>query len=186
MVAIATGFVSVGIFTPSPIDPSLEVPVGPNRVIETENLSNQNSKGRLWPAGVESDAVVYEIWRSFQNAVAADDRDTVASLPSYPFRVNYPTDNLDADYRRIPNKRAFLRAYDKIFDDNIKRFIASTFRSDLWARYDGILTPRGEIWIGVHCIGPGRNDCSTGHEVKIRTIHGNSVFIDRNDPADQQ
>ncbi len=180
--AFAAGLFALWLLTPHPIDSSLVLPVESALDENKRDHSPVVSWNRLSVSGIESDSEAHELWQSFQNAVAADDRDTVASLVSYPFHVNYPTDKLGSNYRRIPNKRAFLRAYDRIFDRDLKRFIALTSGSDLWARSEGIFTPRGEIWIGVHCIGTGRGDYSTGYEVKIRTIHGNSAFIDRTDP----
>lgn len=180
--AFAAGLFALWLVTPHPIDPSLVLPVECKLVAKNRDHSPVVSRNRLSVSGIKSDTEAHELWESFQNAVAADDRDTVASLMSYPLSVNYPADEIGVPYRKISSKRAFLRAYEKIFDDDVKRFIASTSASDLSARSEGILTPRGEIWIGVHCIGTGRSDCSSGYEVKIRTIHGNSAFIDRTDP----
>ncbi len=184
--AFAAGNFALWFLTPHPIDSSLVLHVEPALVENERDHSPVVSRNRLFVAGIDSDAEAYDLWQSFQNAVAADDRDTVASLMNYPLRVNYPADKIGVSYRRISSKRAFVRSYEKIFDDDVKRFIAATSPSDLWARSEGILTPRGEIWIGINCIGSGRSDCSTGHEIKIRTIHGNSAFIDREDSNNQQ
>lgn len=179
--AFVAGLFALWLVTRYPIDPSLVLPDESALVEKCGDFSPVVRRNRLSVSGIDSDAEAYDFWQSFQKAVAADNRDTVATLVSYPFQVNFPTDKLGSNYRRILNKRSLLRAYEKIFDDDVKRFIASTSPSDLWARSEGILTPRGEIWIGVHCIGTGRSDCSSGYEVKIRTIHGNSAFIDRTD-----
>ncbi len=137
----------------------------------------QKERGRFQVAGVKSDSEVEEVWIAFQQAVAANDKEKVASLASYPFRASYFSDSLDrSSYHVLNNPRQFVKHYDEIFDQALKDFIAKTTSAVLWARYDGIATPRGVIWIGVFC---KDSSCDTGYDIQIRTIHSDSVFIER-------
>ena len=130
-------------------------------------------------AGVSSDKEVKEFYIKFQKAVAKNDKETVASTMIYPLRVNFPTDRSNKGYTFINNKKSFLNAYDKIFDKQLKKFIASIDvenEESLWARYDGISVGRGVIWIGVYC---NKRHCQDDkYHINIRTIHGNSNLMD--------
>ena len=129
-------------------------------------------------AGVNDDQEVIQFWDSFQNAVAANDKESVAEMAHYPFNVNYSDDAIEKNYRKIRTKTALVQSFDRIFDTALKDFIAKTSAVDLMGNYHGIRTPRGEIWIGVFCT-DNQNDCSGGYEIKLRTIHANSAFIAR-------
>ncbi len=141
----------------------------------------EQKRERFTVAGVETDEEVEQFWITFQKAVADDDRNKVASMATYPLAVRYYFDSLDRkNYRFIKNRATFLKVYDKVFDDALKNLIAKTSIDDIGARYDGILTSRGEIWIGVFCLD---RKCEGAYEIKLRTIHANSVFIDRPEQA---
>jgi hypothetical protein len=142
-------------------------------------VSAQEDYGRFKVAGVNSDKEVKEFYLKFQKAVAGNDKDTVASTMTYPLRVNFPNDKSNKGYTFINNKKSFLKAYDKIFDRQLKKFISQIDVENiesLWARYDGISVGRGVIWIGVHC---NKRHCEDGkYHINIRTIHGNSNLMD--------
>jgi hypothetical protein len=137
---------------------------------------NEPSRARFSVTGVDDDSEVAKFWSDFQLAVASDDRKQVAAMAKYPLQINYYDDPLENRYRSVKNRKAFLKIYDKIFDDALKGMIANTSFQDIWGNYHGIATPRGEIWIGVFCID---NNANCNHEIKLRTIHANSVFIER-------
>lgn len=136
----------------------------------------EQRRERFTVAGVKTDEEVERFWTTFQKAVAENDRNKVTSMAAYPLRVDYYFDPLKKNYRLVKNRAAFIKTYDKIFDDALKNLIANTSVDDIWARSDGITTPRGEIWIGVFCLD---RKCDGDYEVRLRTIHANSIFIDR-------
>lgn len=186
LASLVLGFVAIYYFAPDTFDRSGAKPdeaafSDSAKEISEPSLSVQNER-----SGIDPETGVFDVWETFQTAVSNDDRDTVANLMRYPLQVYFPTDTDRSTYRMIANKKAFLRSYDKLFDDDVKQFVANTSSSDLWERSNGILTPRGEIWIDIICVGTGRNNCSTGYDTKIRTIHASSPFIPRtkiDDPA---
>ena len=129
-------------------------------------------------AGVKDDQEVIRLWNSFQQAVASGDQNSIADMVNYPFRVNFYDDPPEKNYRIMRNKNELVRNFDRIFDGALKDLIRTTPALELGGNYHGILTPRGEIWIGVFCINDN-NDCQERYEIKLRTIHANSAFIDR-------
>lgn len=170
--------VSLSMFQPNAEPATFKLTLVPqaDRTV-SEPAKIDKATARFVGAGVNSDEEVEQFWLTFQRAVADDDRDQVAAMAHYPLKVYFFSDPLDrSGYRHLKNRTAFLRAYDKIFDKALKDRIANTSINDIWARYDGILMPRGEIWIGVFCLD---KECEGDYEVKLRTIHANSVFIDR-------
>lgn len=146
--------------------------------VETDPPAGQMvSKARRFSgAGAETDDEVIDFWLKFQKAIAADDRATVASMANYPLRATFASDPLNYRDRYLKSSRDFLRVYDRIFDPAMKAFIANTSSDDIWGNYNGVATPRGQIWIGLFC---NDDQCKKGHKIKLRTIWPNSVFIDR-------
>ncbi len=136
-------------------------------------------KNRFQVSGVNNDKEVERFFLDFQRAIAADNRKKVASMMAYPLHVNFYSDSLKKNYRIIRSATTFLKFYNNIFDNALKKFIAKTSTNDIWGNYSGIATPQGEIWIGVFCKGIRANKDCRDYEIKVRTIHANSVFIDR-------
>jgi hypothetical protein len=144
-----------------------------SETIFAQNLEKDN--GRFGIAGVNDDKEVKDLYLEFQKAVATDDKKVVASMMYYPLRVYFPTDCLKKSYRLIKTEKAFLKVYDKIFDEKLKELIAQInveSNKDIWARYEGISVGRGDIWIGVYCYQRRCEDKK--YFIKIRTIHGNN------------
>lgn len=152
------------------------------------SISSDSNKSRFFAAGVEDDNEVIDFYLKFQKAVAENDKTTVSTMVIYPLRVNFPTDSAEKKYTFIKSRKELLKNYDKIFDSNLKEFIAkidvektTKHYEDIWAKSDGIAVGRGVIWIGVYCI---QRYCEDNkHYIKIRTIHGNSniMDLDKND-----
>jgi hypothetical protein len=141
----------------------------------------EEEKNRFRAAGLDDEKEVINFFTNFQRAVAEDDRRTVASMMNYPLFVLYAS----AHYRlmknqtvygsRIKNKAIFLKNYDRIFDDDFKKFISDVKLEELGAMYSGVKTPRGEIWINGICKDSSCKDA----EIKFTTLNSGSVFIDR-------
>lgn len=132
-------------------------------------------------AGVYNDEEVVHFWEGFQRAIAMGDKESAAKFANYPLDVNFYDDAIEESYRKINSKKAFIRHFDSIFDTALKKLVAKTLATDLKGNYHGIRIPRGEIWLGVFCVDE-KKDCSKGYKIRLRTIHGNSVSIDR-DPV---
>jgi len=61
-----------------------------------------------------------------------------------------------------------VREYDSIFDKAFKEMISQTKEEDLWARWTGVATPRGEIWLN----GIDDRRQPGKYEIKLTAING--------------
>ena len=98
---------------------------------------------RFSVAGLK-DHEVEKFYKEFREAVAAGDKQKVASLVSFPITATLASGKRQTIRTRV----AFVKSYDLIFDDKFRALIAKTEFADLWAKFSGVATPRGEIWIG--------------------------------------
>lgn len=129
-------------------------------------------------AGLDSNQEAKVFYLRFQRAVAENDKRVVAGIVSYPLNVYFPGNANQKRYTEIMDRKAFIKNYDRLFSEKLRSFIASidvNSVDDLWGNYHGIAVGRGVIWIGVYCRG---SECKKGNDIKIRTIHGNSAFVD--------
>ena len=129
-------------------------------------------------AGLDSDQEAKVFYLRFQRAVAENDKRVVAGMVSYPLNVYFSGNANQKRYTEIMDRKAFIKNYDRLFSEKLRSFIASidvNSVDDLWGNYHGIAVGRGVIWIGVYCRG---SECKKGNDIKIRTIHGNSAFVD--------
>ena len=120
-------------------------------------------QNRFAVAGV-NEREVEIFFTAFKEAVAKGQKQRVATMVSFP--INVPL----ASGRRVKvsNSARFVKVYDQIFDARFKQLIASTEFKDLWAKFSGVATPRGEIWIN----GVMLNSKSDQYEIKITSING--------------
>ena len=102
---------------------------------------------------------------SFKEAVAKNDKRKVAAMMSYPIKIYLPSNRTV----KISNSARFIKLYDQIFDNKFKELIAATEFKDLWAKYSGVATPRGEIWINGIVKNPKFED---EYEIKITALNG--------------
>ena len=104
-------------------------------------------------------------FNSFKDAIAKDDKLRVAGMVSYPIRVYLPSNRP----LKISNSARFIKFYDQIFDKKFKELIAATEFKDLWAKFSGVATPRGEIWINGIVRNPKLED---EYDIKITALNG--------------
>jgi len=104
-------------------------------------------------------------FNSFKDAIAKDDKRKVAAMLSYPIKVYLPSKRTV----KIVNSARFIKFYDQVFDEKFKEMIAATEFKDLWAKFSGVATPRGEIWINGIVRNPKFED---EYEIKITAING--------------
>ena len=121
-------------------------------------------ENRFAAAGV-NEREVEVFFTAFKEAVAHGRKQRVAAMVSYPIDVSV------ASGRRVTvhNSARFVRLYDQIFDDKFKKVIASIEFKDLWAKYSGVATPNGEIWI--NGVAPN-SKLPKKYDIKIITING--------------
>lgn len=134
-------------------------------ILFTAALSRQQDEGRFATAGLKEHEVEV-FFSAFKEAVANNDKRKVARMVSYPIDVYLqPSDHKV----KIVNSARFIKFYDQIFDEKFKKLIAETEFKDLWAKWSGVATPRGEIWINGIVRNPKLLD---KYEIKITALNG--------------
>ncbi len=78
---------------------------------------------------------------SLKAAVANDDRRAVASLVSYPIRVQ-----LDGQDTMIASADDFVARYPDIVNDNVKSAVLAQEAAELFVNWQGVMIGRGEVW----------------------------------------
>ncbi|HXQ39311.1 MAG TPA: hypothetical protein VN843_35250 [Anaerolineales bacterium] len=123
----------------------------------------RQQENRFYAAGL-NDQEVETFFLSFREAVSARDKKKVASLISYPIKLKVAGGRT----RTIRSRVDFVKAYDRIFDEEFRQLIVKTETKDLWARWTGVATPRGEIWFS----GIGTKNSPDKYTIKIIAING--------------
>ena len=100
---------------------------------------------------------------AYQAAVAAGDREAVASLVRYPLQAT-----VEGNRVRVDDAASFVRDYERILTPDIVRVVAAQRYADLMVNQQGIMFGSGETWINGIC-SPGSADCSS-FEVKVVAI----------------
>lgn len=103
-----------------------------------------NPENPLEVAGVTDYAAFKEQFLAFQDAVARDDRELAATFALYPIRVN-----LGKVAVNVADAEAFVKQYDRILTEDVRKALAAQDVSALFANYKGIMVGNGEIWFGV-------------------------------------
>ena len=120
-------------------------------------------QNRFAVAGV-NEREVERFFTAFKEAVAKGQKQRVAAMVSFPISVPLASGRTV----KMRNSARFVKLYDQIFDARFKQLIASTEFKDLWAKFSGVATPRGEIWIN----GVMLNSKLDEYEIKITSING--------------
>src|ERR1043166_2495299 len=127
-------------------------------------LQAQDDEGRFAVAGLK-EREVEVFFTAFKEAVEKYDKQKVAAMLSYPITL-YPGSGRKV---KVASRARFIKLYDRIFDAEFKQLIANTEFKDLWARWSGVATPRGEIWINGIVTHPKVSD---KYIIKITSING--------------
>ena len=104
-----------------------------------------------------------DFFYKYTRAVISNDRSTVASLNSYPIRVNY---NKKTKY--IKSKQEFIKKYDEIITKRIIEVVNKQKFEDLFASSNGLNIGLGHVWFNGYCVGK-----EPGHEcdaIKVRVM----------------
>jgi hypothetical protein len=82
-----------------------------------------------------------------QEAVAAGDAETVASLVWYPFDVT-----IDGEDYRLPDDAAFVERYEEIFTRALAETVTAQSYADLFVNDEGVMVGDGELWLSSSCL----------------------------------
>jgi len=94
-------------------------------------------------AGISDPAHVTQFLARLKQAVAANDRSTVAAMVNYPLTVN-SSGGRSMTYRDA----AALRAnYARVFTPEVRAAVAAAKADDLFTRDQGVMIGNGEVWM---------------------------------------
>ncbi len=101
----------------------------------------RQEENRYAVAGVEDPREVGRFLAELKEAVARDERARVASLVSFPLRLN-----TGRGKTLVRSRRDFLRRYARVFDAKVKAALARQTEAGLFVRDQGLMVGDGEIW----------------------------------------
>jgi hypothetical protein len=88
-----------------------------------------------------SEQAVAAFLATLQKAVAADDRQQVASMMAYPIKAWAGTH--DATFK---TSRGLLASYERVFTGRLKETIAAARTECLFTNWQGVMVHDGELW----------------------------------------
>lgn len=92
--------------------------------------------------GIKKASQVPQFVASLQKALAADDKEAVAKLVSYPLTVSLGDQELE-----IEDKAALVRQYDQVFTKAIKQNIQAQPLNDIFVNKQGVMVGSdGKVW----------------------------------------
>lgn len=100
-------------------------------------------ENRYAVAGASDDALIHQNAYRFWNAVKQGDKKTVASLISYPIKVG-----LSSGSKSLRGPSDLIANYDAIFSPRYREAILNALPRNMFARDQGIMLGRGEVWFG--------------------------------------
>jgi hypothetical protein len=93
-------------------------------------------------AGLET-AEVRSFLTTLQQAVRNDDRQTVASLVSYPITIR-----IDGAPTTLADPAAFIANYQAVMTKPVRAAVEAAEPDTLFANSDGVMMGRGQVWFG--------------------------------------
>lgn len=81
-----------------------------------------------------------------QTAVKTNNKAAAANLMTYPLRIN-EMKNGKVIHRKIKNEKEFIRQYDSLLTDAIKKSILKSTVKDSISNYQGIGIVDGKLWL---------------------------------------
>lgn len=79
-----------------------------------------------------------QFFKQLRAAVEREDRNAVASMTNFPLRVNGKLS--------VTNSAAFLRNYDKIFDQQVRTAIHNQRVDCIFGNWQGFMAGNGDVW----------------------------------------
>lgn len=119
-------------------------PTTPAAASESSSSQHSPQGNPLEVAGVSDYAAFKEQFLAFQDAVARDDREQAATFALYPIRVNVGKVAV-----KVADAEAFVKQYDRILTEDVRKALAAQDVNALFANSKGIMVGNGELWFGV-------------------------------------
>ncbi|WP_308635863.1 hypothetical protein [Paenibacillus silvisoli] len=95
-------------------------------------------------AGIQDPHKFLDMFAAVKEAIAKDDKVTVANHILYPLRVN----EADGSHLKIETRADLVKQYDAIFTEKVKKAIARQSADDLFVNYQGVMVGNGDLWFG--------------------------------------
>ena len=105
----------------------------------------------------------HDFFTKFKKSVLMSDKESISSMIAYPITVSVENKEID-----IKNKKDFLKNYNKIFNKELVKTIASQKYSDLFVKDTGVMIGQyKDVWFSGICT---VSDCSE-FDIKIMQIN---------------
>lgn len=119
----------------------IKTPADPTALTETEikddSVFSDGSIPASWANAGFTDAVaVKKFLKKIQYWVAKGEKDSVAATVAYPLRKP-----------AVKNRESFLKNYDSLLNDKVKKALREQNLSQLFRNAQGVMVGSGEIWI---------------------------------------
>ncbi len=117
-------------------------------------------------AGIADPQAFNAMFDKLKTAVASGDKEAVADLILFPLRVNGKGSAL-----KITTREEFLKQYDTLFTEPIKKALANQSKDTLFVNYQGVMVGNGELWLGGDISAPQRLGIITiNHDIKSEPV----------------
>jgi hypothetical protein len=109
-------------------------------------------------------------------ALEKDDRETLASLISYPIRVS-----IGHRQTSVHDRNQFLAHFEQIFDKGVRCAVLGASEKNVWGNWQGFMVGGGAIWFdGIIPKGerpnPGAPNYWSKYPFKIKTINNDTHY----------
>ncbi|WP_164472828.1 hypothetical protein [Cohnella candidum] len=102
-------------------------------------------------AGITDPAASRKMFETVKDAAARNDKELAAENALYPIRVNVGKVAVE-----VKTKEDFVRQYDRIFTDKVRKALADQDVNKLFVNDEGVMAGNGEVWFGATADTPQR------------------------------
>lgn len=126
-----------------------DVDVSKDDVIVSDNTSsekegeNPNKDNRYYVGGIDNPVKFEEMFNEVKKFVSEDNKEKVSEYILYPLRVNH-----DKSSTEIKTTDEFIKNYDNIFTEEVKKAFLNQDVKQTFVNYQGVMVGDGEIWFG--------------------------------------
>jgi hypothetical protein len=107
-------------------------------------------------------APYHAFFEELKKAVAANDKEAVASMVEYPFKAR-----IGGKAVTIRDAAHFAADYDKVFTAKVKEAVANQTYPNLFANWQGVMIGDGEVWFSGIC----SDDACERQTVRITAVN---------------
>lgn len=93
-------------------------------------------------AGIEDVKEFEDTFHLLQGFVSNDEKEKLAEYVAYPINVS-----INGTKTAIKNETEFVKNYDKILTEEVKKVFLSQMLDNIFVNYQGVMIGNGEIWI---------------------------------------